>query len=162
MASLGGKGLASVPPEDAPKLSTERCTTSPTSQKTGSSPTPPLTSHPPFWPTRGCRPPSSLPWNQEPAYQHWCSPAPPSTAKSKWPCKMWPLSCKSQGSFQYTATYKYLPVHYLELSHTTVYRAVAGDVTTVKHCNTFRTLNVIFRALSTSVWQKNGRLYSDI
>ncbi len=42
------------------------------------------------------------------------------------------------------------------------YRAVAGDVTTVKHCNTFRTLNVIFRALSTSVWQKNGRLYSDI
>ena len=42
------------------------------------------------------------------------------------------------------------------------YRAVAGDVTTVQHCNTFRALNVIFRALSTSVWQKSGRLYSDL
>ena len=42
------------------------------------------------------------------------------------------------------------------------YRAVAGDVTTVKHCNTFRALNVIFRALSTSVWQKSGRFYSDL
>ena len=44
----------------------------------------------------------------------------------------------------------------------TLYRAVAGDVTTVKHCNTFRALNIIFRALSTSVWQKSGRFYSDL
>ena len=42
------------------------------------------------------------------------------------------------------------------------YRAVAGDVTTVKQCNTFRALNAIFRALSTSVWQKSGRFYSDL
>ena len=42
------------------------------------------------------------------------------------------------------------------------YRAIAGDVTTVKHGNTFRALNVIFRALSTSVWQMSGRFYSDL
>ena len=28
------------------------------------------------------------------------------------------------------------------------YRAVAGDITAVHHCNTVRTLNVIFRALN--------------
>ena len=39
------------------------------------------------------------------------------------------------------------------------YKAVAGDVMTVKHYNTFRALHVIFRALSTSVWQKSGRFY---
>ncbi len=64
--------------------------------------------------------------------------------------------------YDLTRTIHPTAITFLEAHCIFPYRAVACDVTTVKHCNTFRTLNVIFRALSTSVWQKNGRFYSDI